>query len=181
MGYPRHLPQQDRQVNYFVELMRLALARGELALHPGHVLAAPRQSVEALARVGVGTVAPCSQAPEPVEDLLLTDADGRPTIETRTTADLERSLRLPGGNIFHGPLAWPWADDDAPLGTAAERWGVATAHERILLCGSGAVRGGAVSGLGGHNAAMAVLEYLLSSSSTACTAACMIVWPDSMV
>ena len=40
----------------------------------------------------------------------------------------------------------------------AERWGVATAHERILLCGSGARRGGAVSGLGGHNAAMAVLE-----------------------
>jgi hypothetical protein len=28
----------------------------------------------------------------------------------------------------------------------------------VLLCGSGAVRGGAVSGLGGHNAAMAVLE-----------------------
>lgn len=27
VGYPRHLPQQDRQVNYFVELMRLALAR----------------------------------------------------------------------------------------------------------------------------------------------------------
>ena len=38
------------------------------------------------------------------------------------------------------------------------RWGVATEHERILLCGSGAQRGGAVSGLGGHNAAMAVLE-----------------------
>jgi phytoene dehydrogenase-like protein len=35
---------------------------------------------------------------------------------------------------------------------------VATAHPRVLLCGSGAVRGGAVSGLGGHNAAMAVLE-----------------------
>jgi phytoene dehydrogenase-like protein len=35
---------------------------------------------------------------------------------------------------------------------------VATAHPRILLCGSGARRGGAVSGIGGHNAAMAVLE-----------------------
>ena len=28
------------------------------------------------------------------------------------------------------------------------------------MCGSGAVRGGAVSGIGGHNAAMAVLESL---------------------
>jgi phytoene dehydrogenase-like protein len=35
---------------------------------------------------------------------------------------------------------------------------VATAHDRILLCGAGARRGGGVSGLGGHNAAMAVLE-----------------------
>jgi len=27
----------------------------------------------------------------------------------------------------------------------------------VLLCGAGAVRGGGVSGIGGHNAAMAVL------------------------
>jgi phytoene dehydrogenase-like protein len=27
-----------------------------------------------------------------------------------------------------------------------------------MVCGSGAQRGGAVSGIGGHNAAMAVLE-----------------------
>lgn len=95
---------------------------------------------------------------EPIEDLLLVDADGRPCIETKTTLDLERALNMPGGNIFHGPLSWPFLEDDAPRDTPAQRWGVATAHERILLCGSGAVRGGAVSGLGGHNAAMAVLE-----------------------
>jgi phytoene dehydrogenase-like protein len=95
---------------------------------------------------------------EPIESLLMTDADGRPCIETKTTLDLEHALRMPAGNIFHGPLSWPFADDDAPRGTAAERWGVATAHPRILLCGAGAQRGGAVSGLGGHNAAMAVLE-----------------------
>jgi len=65
---------------------------------------------------------------------------------------------LPGGNIFHGPLDWPFAEDDESLATPAERWGVATAHPRVLLCGSGARRGGAVSGIGGHNAAMAVLE-----------------------
>lgn len=95
---------------------------------------------------------------EPIADVLATDAAGRPCIEVKTTLDLEHALRMPGGNIFHGPLSWPWAEDDAPLATPAERWGVATQHPRILLCGSGAVRGGAVSGIGGHNAAMAVLE-----------------------
>lgn len=95
---------------------------------------------------------------EPIEDVIATDAAGRPCIETKTTLDLEEALRMPGGNIFHGPLSWPWAEDDVALSTPAQRWGVATRHPRILLCGSGAVRGGAVSGLGGHNAAMAVLE-----------------------
>jgi phytoene dehydrogenase-like protein len=95
---------------------------------------------------------------EPIQDLLLQDASGRPTIETKTTLDLEHALRMPGGNIFHGQLDWPFAEDDAELATPAQRWGVATAHPRILLCGSGAKRGGAVSGIGGHNAAMAVLE-----------------------
>jgi phytoene dehydrogenase-like protein len=75
-----------------------------------------------------------------------------------TPLDIEAELRMPGGHIFHGDLAWPWLADDAPATTAAERWGVATDYPGILLCGSGAVRGGAVSGLGGHNAAMAVLE-----------------------
>lgn len=95
---------------------------------------------------------------EPIEGLLLRDAAGSPTIETKTTVDLEHALGLPGGNIFHGPLAWPFAEDGAPLDTPARRWGVATDHPRILLCGAGAQRGGGVSGLGGHSAAMAVLE-----------------------
>jgi phytoene dehydrogenase-like protein len=95
---------------------------------------------------------------EPVEDLLVLDAAGAPCIETKTTADLDAALNLPGGNIFHGPLSWPFLEDDEPADTAAERWGVATGHPRILLCGSGARRGGGVSGIGGHNAAMAVLE-----------------------
>ncbi|MGR0219003.1 phytoene desaturase family protein [Agromyces sp. ZXT2-6] len=95
---------------------------------------------------------------EPIADVIATDAAGRPCIEVKTTRDLEHALGMPGGNIFHGPLSWPWAEPDAPLATPAERWGVATAHARVLMCGSGAVRGGAVSGLGGHNAAMAVLE-----------------------
>jgi phytoene dehydrogenase-like protein len=96
---------------------------------------------------------------EPIEEVLMKDANGRPCIETKTTLDIERAINMPGGNIFHGPLSWPFLEDDAPRETPAQRWGVVTPHgERILLCGSGAVRGGAVSGIGGHNAAMAVLE-----------------------
>lgn len=95
---------------------------------------------------------------EPIEDVLLTDAAGKACIETKTTLDLENALRMPGGNIFHAPLSWPFAEDDDPLETPAARWGVATRHARILVCGAGARRGGGVSGLGGHNAAMAVLE-----------------------
>jgi phytoene dehydrogenase-like protein len=96
---------------------------------------------------------------EPIQDVLMSDAHGRPCIETTTTLDLHRKLGMTAGNIFHGGLFWPFADDDA-LNTPARQWGVATAHERIMLCGSGARRGGAVSGIAGHNAAMAVLASL---------------------
>ncbi|MFI2205805.1 phytoene desaturase family protein [Streptomyces sp. NPDC020192] len=89
---------------------------------------------------------------EPLGDCLATDADGRPCIEAKTPLDLERDLRLPGGNIFHRALSWPYAQE----GTG--RWGVETRHANVLLCGAGAVRGGGVSGVPGHNAAMAVLE-----------------------
>ena len=95
---------------------------------------------------------------EPIQDVLMEDSSGRLCIETKTTVDLERTLGMTAGNIFHGALSWPFAENDDPLDTPARRWGVSTAHDRILLCGSGSRRGGAVSGIGGHNAAMAVLE-----------------------
>ncbi|MGD9619639.1 MAG: phytoene desaturase family protein [Mycolicibacterium sp.] len=95
---------------------------------------------------------------EPIQDVVLPDANGRPCIETKTTADLEDALAMTAGNIFHGALTWPFAEDDEPLDTPARRWGVATGYDRILLCGSSSRRGGAVSGIGGHNAAMAVLQ-----------------------
>ncbi|MBO0680270.1 NAD(P)/FAD-dependent oxidoreductase [Mycolicibacterium sp. S2-37] len=95
---------------------------------------------------------------EPVQDVVMEDAAGRLCIETKTTADLEHGLNMTGGHIFHGALRWPFVEDDETLETPAQRWGVATAHDRILLCGSSARRGGAVSGIGGHNAAMAVLD-----------------------
>lgn len=94
---------------------------------------------------------------EPIQEVLLTTPDGLPCIETTTTLDLEQRLNMTGGNIFHGGLEWPFAENDAVLATPTQRWGVATEHERILRCGSAARRGGAVSGIGGHNAAMAVL------------------------
>lgn len=94
---------------------------------------------------------------EPIEPLLLRDGEGRPCLEAKIPQDVEADLAMPGGHIFHGPLEWPWASAHARLDTPAERWGVQTGHDRVLLCGSGARRGGAVSGLGGHNAAQAVL------------------------
>jgi len=95
---------------------------------------------------------------EPIDDVLLTDAGGDPCVETKTTRDLQDVLRMPGGNIFHGPLSWPWASDDEPLDTPAQRWGVATDDPAVLLAGAGSRRGGGVSGLGGYHAARATLE-----------------------
>ncbi|MFB6436440.1 phytoene desaturase family protein [Streptomyces sp. NPDC056411] len=96
---------------------------------------------------------------EPLADCLARDAKGRPCIEARSPLDLEAELGLPGGNIFHRELAFPYADPEAgDTGSAPARWGVGTGHPNVLLCGAGAVRGGGVSGIPGHNAAMAVLE-----------------------
>ncbi|MEW1634034.1 NAD(P)/FAD-dependent oxidoreductase [Streptomyces sp. NPDC093801] len=90
---------------------------------------------------------------EPLTDCLAFDADGRPCIEAKTPLDLEQELRLPGGHIFHRDLSWPYAEPGREPG----RWGVETRHANVLLCGAGAVRGGGVSGIPGHNAAMALL------------------------
>ncbi len=101
---------------------------------------------------------------EPIEDLLMLDENGKPCIEAKTTQDLEDALRLPGGNIFHGSLEWPFVEDDADLNSPAKSWGVGTTWDNLLVCGSGARRGGAVSGIAGHNAAHALLEILGKNS-----------------
>ena len=95
---------------------------------------------------------------DPIDSVVARDAAGRPCIEAKIPQDVEADLGMPGGHIFHGDLGWPWAAETAALDTPAARWGVATSRDAILLCGSGAQRGGAVSGLGGHNAAHAILE-----------------------
>jgi phytoene dehydrogenase-like protein len=95
---------------------------------------------------------------EPIEGLLAVDKDGNPCLEAKAPQDIDEALAMPGGHIFHGELSWPWASNRARLETSAQRWGVSTEVANVLLCGAGARRGGAVSGIGGHNAAHAVLE-----------------------
>ena len=87
---------------------------------------------------------------EPLEPLIL-------GVEHKTPAQIEQALAMPGGHIFHGDLQWPWLEEGEKPRSAAERWGVQTSHPRVLMCGSGARRGGAVSGIAGHNAAHALL------------------------
>ncbi|OKJ05316.1 phytoene desaturase family protein [Kitasatospora sp. CB01950] len=100
---------------------------------------------------------------EPLADCLAVDGDGRPCLEVRSPLDLATDLRLPGGNIFHRELAFPFREEDGVREgagvreRASGRWGVETENARVLVCGAGAVRGGGVSGIPGHNAAMAVL------------------------
>ncbi len=89
----------------------------------------------------------------PIQSYLADDADGNPCIEAKSPQELEQALGLPRGNIFHGDLQFPWKDEGD-----LRKWGVETNSKRIFIAGSGAVRGGGVSGIAGHNAAMAALE-----------------------
>jgi phytoene dehydrogenase-like protein len=90
---------------------------------------------------------------EPIESCLAKDTHGNPCIEAMSAVDLETKIHLPKGNIFHGNLTWPFVETTEEAG----QWGVETRHPNILLCGSAAKRGGAVSGIPGHNAAMKVI------------------------
>ena len=86
---------------------------------------------------------------EPLEDCLARDAEGELCLDVATPVDLERTLRMPGGNIFHADLSWPWREPDED-DSAAARFGVRVpGARRILQAGAGSRRGGGVSGLGG--------------------------------
>ena len=129
------------------------------ALHTPHSLLKGRNHDEMRAALELAAINSINSVlAEDISDLLLIDSDGNPCIETKTTKDLEDALGLPGGNIFHAPLSWPYAENNEPLETAAQQWGVDSGEPGILFCGSTAKRGGAVSGIAGHNAAMAVLK-----------------------
>ena len=83
---------------------------------------------------------------EPIENIIA-------AIEIKSPLDIEGEVGLPRGNIFHKDLSFPFREDNQHI-----RWGVETDDARIFICGAGAIRGGGVSGIPGHNAAMAVLE-----------------------
>ena len=82
---------------------------------------------------------------EPIQDVIA-------AIEVKTPLDIEEAIALPRGNIFHKDLSMPFRED-----SSKPSWGVETDDPRIFICGAGAMRGGGVSGIPGHNAAMAVL------------------------
>jgi phytoene dehydrogenase-like protein len=94
---------------------------------------------------------------EPLASCLARDERGDPCLEALTPQALEAQLAMPGGHIYHGDPDWPWAPNRAMLETPAQQWGVQTDVASVVLCGSGARRGGGVSGIPGHNAARAVL------------------------
>jgi phytoene dehydrogenase-like protein len=90
---------------------------------------------------------------EPIESVLAVSPDGKKCIEVKTPLDIEAEIGLPRGNIFHKDLCFPFREENEKPG-----WGVETDDPRIFICGAGAKRGGGVSGIPGHNAAMAILE-----------------------
>ncbi|MFL6540280.1 MAG: phytoene desaturase family protein [Chthoniobacterales bacterium] len=93
---------------------------------------------------------------EPLEDCLAVAPDGSLCIESKSPVDIEDSLGMYHGNIFHDAPTWPFASSVDQVGT----WGVETEWNNVFICGSSAQRGGAVSGIPGHNAAMKVLSLV---------------------
>jgi phytoene dehydrogenase-like protein len=91
---------------------------------------------------------------EPLEDCLALARDGRPCIESKSPVDIEDALGMYHGNIFQDAPTFPFAEAKREVGM----WGVETEYENVFLCGSSALRGGAVSGIPGHNAAMKILK-----------------------
>jgi len=89
---------------------------------------------------------------DPIESVLARSSTNELAIEVKTPLDIEAAIGLPRGNIFHSDLDFPFRENDETPG-----WGVETDDPCIFICGAGAKRGGGVSGIPGHNAAMAVL------------------------
>jgi len=98
---------------------------------------------------------------EPLENCLAVARDGNACIESKSPVDIENSLGMYHGNIFHDAPTWPFATNKEQAGT----WGVETGWENVFICGSSAQRGGAVSGIPGHNAARKVLEISRKTSN----------------
>ena len=98
---------------------------------------------------------------EPLEDCLAVARNGDLCIDSKSPVDIEEALGMYHGNIFQDAPTFPFAETKEQAGT----WGVETEFENVFLCGSSAHRGGAVSGIPGHNAAKKVLEVLGGSAA----------------
>jgi phytoene dehydrogenase-like protein len=93
---------------------------------------------------------------EPIEDCLALAQNGEPCLEAKSPVDIEEELGHFQGNIFQGALTFPFAETPEAAGS----WGVETEYPNVFYCGASARRGGGVSGITGHNAAMKVLETI---------------------
>jgi phytoene dehydrogenase-like protein len=93
---------------------------------------------------------------DPIESVLARNSDGTFALEAKSPLDLEDAIGLPRGNIFHRDLDLPFIEESDVSATAL--WGGETDDPHIFIAGAGARRGGGVSGIAGHNAAMAVLK-----------------------
>lgn len=89
-----------------------------------------------------------------IYECIAKDSQGNLCIEVKLPQDLEVSVGLPRGHIFHEDLKWPYAQNESEINS----WGCETFHPRFFLCSSAARRGGGVSGITGHNAAKALLQ-----------------------
>ena len=92
---------------------------------------------------------------EPIQECIARDENGQLCVDVATPVDVEREVGIPTGHVFHQSLSWPFVESEEEKGI----WGVEIGFDNIFLCGSGAKRGGCVSGIPGHNAAMKILEY----------------------
>jgi phytoene dehydrogenase-like protein len=99
---------------------------------------------------------------EPIESCLAAASDGTLCVESKSPVDIEDALGMYHGNIFQTAPTFPFAERKEQVGT----WGVETEFDNVFLCGSSALRGGAVSGIPGHNAAMKVLEVVKKTPNT---------------
>jgi phytoene dehydrogenase-like protein len=98
---------------------------------------------------------------QPLEDCLAVARNGDLCIESKSPVDIEEALGMYHGNIFQDAPTFPFAETKEQAGA----WGVETEFENVFLCGSSALRGGAVSGIPGHNAARKVLEVMHKTSN----------------
>ena len=94
---------------------------------------------------------------EPIESVLAPCVDHSHAIEVVTPVDLEAEIGLPRGNIFHNQLSLPFLGTEETE-SVTPRWGAETQYPHVFIGGAGARRGGGVSGIAGHNAAMAILN-----------------------